>query len=147
MRLMIQWWVEPELRAQAVSGTSVTKLPLLSLSMRPAVTSLGVMETKLQHIPLPVGFHWQAFGPAGARQVVAVTDTSPDIWLASITDAGDGCTAVIRRHMARNSQIDRPFQTSAAAASWVSRWLDRQGRLIRAELEGRENASVISNYS
>ncbi|WP_255610573.1 MULTISPECIES: hypothetical protein [Lysobacter] len=31
--------------------------------------------------------------------------------------------------------IDRPFRTEAAAAGWVARWLERQGYLIRAELQ------------
>ncbi|WP_408951443.1 hypothetical protein [Lysobacter sp. Hz 25] len=90
--------------------------------------------TSSQHAPLPTGFHWEVLGAAPTKHLVAVPDTAPEVWLASIGDDGVGCIATIRRHKARASHIDRPFRTAAAAAGWVARWLDRQGGLIRAEL-------------
>lgn len=101
--------------------------------------------------PLPCGFHWLAQGPASARHLVAVPDIAPDVWLASIGEQSEGCLATIRRHQARAAHIDRPFRTAAAASGWVARWLDRQGRMICAELsrggvvgEGDEDAVAAS---
>jgi len=87
-----------------------------------------------QHAPLPMGFHWEVQGAAPTKHLVAVPDASPAVWLASIGGDGDSCIATIRRHKARANHIDRPFRTTAAAAGWVARWLDRQGGLIQEEL-------------
>lgn len=84
---------------------------------------------------LPNGFHWQVAGMDACRHCIAVADLDPDIWLASIGQNGATCTATIRRHQARTTQIDRPFRTPAAAAGWVARWLERQGHLIQAQLQ------------
>ena len=84
---------------------------------------------------LPDGFHWEMAGLGACRHCIAVADLDPDIWLASIGQNGTTCTATIRRHQARMTQIDRPFRTSAAAAGWVARWLERQGHLIQAQLQ------------
>lgn len=86
-------------------------------------------------LQLPCGFHWEALGAASARHLAAVPDTNPEVWLATISDSsGQGCVATIRRHQVRAAHIDRLFCTAAAASGWVARWLERQGRLIRAEL-------------
>ncbi|UNP29288.1 hypothetical protein [Lysobacter gummosus] len=95
------------------------------------------MDTQSTLQPLPRGFHWEAQGPATARHLVVVPDINPDVWLATIGDQDNGCLATIRRHQARAAHIDRPFRTAAAASGWVARWLDRQGRLIAAELAGQ----------
>lgn len=86
---------------------------------------------------LPSGFHWEVAGLGASRRCIAVPDAAPEVWLATIGQNGATCTATIRRHKARTMQIDRPFRTSAAAAGWVARWLDRQGHLIQAELGDR----------
>lgn len=84
---------------------------------------------------LPSGFHWEVAGLGTSRHCIAVPDADPDVWLASIGQNGTACTATIRRHQSRMTQIDRPFRTAAAAAGWVARWLERQGYLIKAELQ------------
>lgn len=89
------------------------------------------------NVPLPDGFHWEHAGFGVAHHHVAVPDSAPEMWLASIGRNTQGCTATIRRHQARACQVDRPFRTEAAAAGWVARWLDRQGHLIQAQLRDR----------
>lgn len=92
--------------------------------------------TTLPLAELPNGFHWEVAGLGSCRHCIAVPDADPDVWLASIGQNGPTCTATIRRHQARNMQIDRPFHTQAAAAGWVARWLERQGHLIQGQLLG-----------
>lgn len=98
--------------------------------------------TSVSQTPLPAGFHWEVEGLGLARHCVAVPDSAPEMWLATIGPTQCGCTATIRRHQARAMHIDRPFRTEAAAAGWVARWLERQGYLIRAELQADVIAAV-----
>lgn len=92
------------------------------------------MDTQSTLQPLPCGFHWEEQGADAALHLVAVPDVCPGLRLATIDAGVAGCVATIRTHQARAAHIDRPFRTTAAASGWVARWLERQGRLIRAEL-------------
>ena len=105
--------------------------------MRRSIGNVSIMEPiPAPQTPLPAGFHWETGGFGAARHCIVVPDVAPEMWLASIGSSDSGCTATIRRHQARAQHINRPFRTEAAAAGWVARWLDRQGYLIQAELQG-----------
>lgn len=85
--------------------------------------------------PLPSGFHWEAHDQDATPRLAAVPDAHPAVCLATIRVGTDiGCVATIRQHRARAARVKRPFRTTAAASGWIARWLERQGRIIAAEL-------------
>lgn|SRR5687767_11597351 len=97
---------------------------------------------------LPPGFHWEApfAGSPLAHHLVAVPDSDPDAWLASVRPAvGErGAIATIRRHLGLKDQVSRPFRTDAAALGWVERWLAGHGATVRAELADERPSRRLS---